>query len=298
MFFLAALFVCGTWSNCPAETECFFKDNASHTFSPYEYPSHEYECTNILGKAPERGNIYVYAIPCPDDDPLELFDIDKVWGGAHATIGFFDHEHKLHPTSNPTYEQMKTQAVANFKSLGSFLDSDPSFVENSPWSPKSEDLTPTTRKQCTTTKNGKTTNDGTYHGMHFNFPIDESKTPLGKIITHIQAQPWSSKPRGEPTDKILAPDNGPWFQAKKKGGFHISAVESGHNTHTPNDIKRVLTSTHWHLALVEVNTTLNRLDYLATFPINNLKSNFIPEPTTLLLALLALVATPLRVRHG
>jgi len=290
-FFLAALFVCGTWSNCPAETESVSAEpECALNSAPFTYYGHEtqkYKYENVLGGPPVKDYIYIYAIPCPDS--AELSRIDKPWGVPHVTIG----RTLIHTLSGSKKTDMETKAKGDFNGLKSFLSDSTKFDTTDPWKPtdlhaKPEGTPPHVQRKC---KNKDGILETPYHGFHFS--IDENKTPMGKIITQIQAQDWSASTRGGTPDLKKQ-----WFYAEKKGDLHISAVASGATLEHEDQITAALASEHWHLALVKVNTDATKFDYLATFPIYNSNTNPIPEPTTLLLALLALVAVPLRVRCG
>jgi hypothetical protein len=288
-FFLAALFVCGIWSNCPAETESVATepdstaaDSGSDKVYTREYTGKVGDeknyaaCENLTGGEPVIDGVHVYAVPYAHypDQSAKMFGVDQIWGGAHVTLGKVKQDHPVEHFGN--IETWLTKSEATPKKA---------------WNPSHEELNkfPEIHKTC------ESSHPKSYLA---GYKLEFKSKNLDKIVNHIHAQ--SGK------DKKYS-----WFEPEPnwKSGvewiWHITAVQDPKfdPLQTREDLMKIVTDSTvpWSLAIIKVGEEGGKkyLERLHTVEIPNLKdTNFIPEPTTLLLALLALVAAPLRVRCG
>ncbi len=111
---------------------------------------------------PQLGKMYLYAVPrCQS---VELYDLDKVWGGAHISLGKWDHGDD-------------NQGIAKFNDLKKWLADTSQFKKGSSWHPTKSVLNPSAPKVLNC-PNGK---GPTWYMVY----IKNSKT-LNKIRDHIQ----------------------------------------------------------------------------------------------------------------
>ena len=109
------------------------------------------------GGLPEAGKMYLYAVPrCQS---VELYDLDKVWGGAHISLG--------------KWKWNETQEIAKFNDLKKWLANTSQFKKDSSWHPTKSVLNPIKKPDLKC-------------GLHwYAVYINTSKT-LNKIRDHIQ----------------------------------------------------------------------------------------------------------------
>jgi len=298
LFFLAALFVCGTWSNCPAEMESVATepdstaaDSGSDKVYTREYNPHTCPLlTNgSAADADKVGNLYVYAVPYYHytDQSNEMFGVDSVWGGAHVTLG------TVNPESPPeNFHEIITWLNAATDEKPSLPHIKKQFTTKS-WNPGSVQI----KDQDALSKNCKKADKPSdLSGYELRFP----SATLHAIVTHINKETKYS---------WFHPEHG-WSKDDPEFKWHITAVQDPSylarhpKLQTLDELKAIVTHKNvpWRLALVQVGKDdkgvyLERLGQQGDINTKKTK-NFIPEPTTLLLALLALAAAPLRVRCG
>jgi len=288
LFFLAALFVCGTWSKCPAETESAATEpdstaadsgtaddlDCNATGCEKQHQAHllmDKKCHLTGGSALDKyKKAYVWAVPCKQSDDLSNLNI--FWGGPHVSLGRINDKN--------------TSAMADAtKDFPKILDWASSKVfDKNHWNVTKPTHRTYIRENCQPKNPNPDYSD--LPGYHMSFKSDT----LEKIQNQLKKKEYSS-----------------WFEMEPEatvGNFHASLVTGK----TPEEVENLFTEPlhYWTLALVEVGRT-DPSDPSSSYyihrvcqgPIYGLAStDGIPEPTTLLLSLLALAAVPLRVRCG
>jgi hypothetical protein len=185
----------------------------------YKYPT----CPHLVGPSPgDRLNRrYVYAVPCRQINGAnkDLYDVDKVWGGAHVTLGTVD-------------KQQSATAVRDFNTLLEKYLSDPKLFDTTKtWNPGHKGIKSAVYKDCGLPK------------KIYGYKMVLNSHTLNRIVAHL-----SSTLPGTNEKKFS------WFAPEPE--LHITTVASGHlkvEPPSPEPLKKVVTQhVPWVLALVEV----------------------------------------------
>jgi hypothetical protein len=181
----------------------------------YKFCTTEAGRTNLgYGGVPGVGSMYWYATP--GTMTTDYYNMDKVWGGAHITLG------SANSNAMKEFEGIKT-ALDNF----SGSKSNPKQL----WSPS-----PKTSTSKMVPKGDCGDKNYTYKGNH----LETSSNTLNEVISLLKKKYVGTHWRGPPNS----------------GPLHVSTVTSGTKLNDTKDIRKFLVQTdpvvRWDLALVKV----------------------------------------------
>jgi hypothetical protein len=223
------------------------------------YPGATKDCPFTGGTAETKKDKDTYVWAVPCNQEGAVSELDSGWGGPHVTLG----------------KAQGNKVEEDFNKLLDWTREEKYFYQTADkeWNPTNADPEFGKEQKC-----------GTISGYHVSLKKPQNESTLDYIQTHMFKHY---------KDSFVAPETGPHK-------FHVTVVTAKQQTHSK--IRDLLGHNHWTLALVQIQKTTDgqtKIRRLNQGTIHHRKSaNAIPEPTTLLLALLALVAAPLRVRCG
>lgn len=226
LFLLTTLVACSDGAEFAAEAERVADDLGDYASDcDKRAESRQYKdtaCPHLVGPPPvDRINRrYVYAVPCKQINGAnkDLYDVDKVWGGAHVTLG--------------TVDKRSSVAVRDFEILLKKYLTDPKLFDTTKtWNPGHKGIKSAEYKDCGSSSDA------------YGYKMVLNSHTLNRIMAHL-----SSTKFGTIEKKY------PWFTPDPE--LHITTVASGHlkvKSQSPEPLKKVVTQhVPWTLALIEV----------------------------------------------